>query len=105
MGNQNGIYLGVDFYVPDQGKVFPGASGKPKVRNLVKQGRGKMSKKMKFLWCPVCMVHTYHQESEDGWLCVNEDHDQFLQKRTDLWIEKYRASDKMLAVSLKEAEG
>lgn len=64
-----------------------------------------MSKKMKFLWCPVCMVHTYHQESEDGWMCVNEDHDQFLQKRTDPWIEKYRASDKMLAVSLKEAEG
>jgi hypothetical protein len=44
----------------------------------------------KFSWCPVCMIHTYHQKSKKDWECVNDDHLALLRFRTDPWIEQYR---------------
>lgn len=61
-----------------------------------------MTRKNKFLWCPVCMVHTYHDKGERGWTCLNEDHDHLLRKRRDPWIEKYRTRNKPLSITLKE---
>ena len=46
----------------------------------------------KFSWCPVCMIHTYHQQTKDSWTCTNDDHKAMLRFRTDPWIENYRKS-------------
>lgn len=46
----------------------------------------------KFSWCPVCMIHTYHQRVEREWHCINPDHQALLLYRTDPWIENYRKS-------------
>jgi hypothetical protein len=46
--------------------------------------------KQKFSWCPVCMIHTYHQKQNKDWACVNQDHQALLRFRTDPWIEEYR---------------
>ncbi|MGB2965305.1 MAG: hypothetical protein WBB69_15105 [Anaerolineales bacterium] len=46
----------------------------------------------KFLWCPVCMVHTYHKKTRGEWKCLNTDHPIFLRLRDDPWIDEYRAA-------------
>lgn len=46
----------------------------------------------KFSWCPVCMIHTYHQNAKGDWRCLNPDHQALLRYRTDPWIEAYRRS-------------
>ncbi|MFO8036550.1 MAG: hypothetical protein R6U57_08000 [Anaerolineales bacterium] len=63
-----------------------------------------MNRKTKFLWCPVCMVHTYHAKGERGWCCLNEDHEKFLQMRSDPWIEKYRTEHGVLTPTLEKGE-
>jgi hypothetical protein len=50
------------------------------------------------------MIHTYHAKGERGWYCLNEDHERFLQMRSDPWIEKYRANQEVLTVTLDEGE-
>ena len=47
----------------------------------------------KFSWCPVCMIHTYHQKTKNGWECINQDHQALLRFRTDPWIEDYRKAE------------
>lgn len=47
----------------------------------------------KFVWCQVCMVHTYHQIENGLWKCQNKDHQSFLRFRTDPWIEEYRKKE------------
>lgn len=61
-----------------------------------------MAKKTKFLWCPVCMVHTYHKRGDQGWHCIDEHHQELLQKRDDPWIEKYRTQDEVLTITIDE---
>jgi len=46
----------------------------------------------KFSWCPVCMVHTYHQKEKGKWICTEKNHEDFLRYRTDPWIKEYRKS-------------
>ena len=46
----------------------------------------------KFLWCPVCMVHTYHKIEGEKRECLNEDHPIFLRLRDDPWIDEYRST-------------
>ena len=52
----------------------------------------KETAQTKFSWCPVCMIHTYHQKTEKDWECTNADHQALLRFRTDPWIEQYRKS-------------
>lgn len=61
-----------------------------------------MARKTKFLWCPVCMVHTYHEKGDRGWHCIDESHDELLQRRDDPWIEKYRSQNETLTIILEE---
>jgi len=58
----------------------------------------KKKEELKFSWCPVCMVHTYHKKVRGKWLCTDWNHEDFLRLRTDPWIEEYRKSQ---SVSLK----
>lgn len=46
----------------------------------------------KFIWCPVCMVHTYHKKVGREWVCTDWNHEDFLRFRTDPWIKEYRES-------------
>ena len=62
--------------------------------------RAKPQTKTKFLWCPVCMVHTYHNRAGGQWACSNEDHPIFLRLRDDPWIEEYRENK---AASISQA--
>ena len=50
----------------------------------------KKTAQTKFSWCPVCMIHTYHQKAKGDWHCLNPDHQALLHYRTDPWIEDYR---------------
>jgi len=50
----------------------------------------KKNADLKFSWCPVCMIHTYHHKTRQGWECANPDHQALLRLRTDPWIEEYR---------------
>ncbi len=50
----------------------------------------KTQPEQKFSWCPVCMIHTYHQKAKKDWECLNQDHQALLRFRTDPWIEQYR---------------
>jgi ribosomal protein L37AE/L43A len=52
----------------------------------------KESERIKFSWCPVCMVHTYHRLEKGEWQCLEKDHQYYLKYRTDPWIEEYRRS-------------
>ncbi len=52
----------------------------------------KNEENLKFSWCPVCMVHTYHKKERGKWRCTDWNHEDFLRLRTDHWIEEYRAS-------------
>ncbi len=54
--------------------------------------KAKTQTKTKFLWCPVCMVHTYHLNEGGEWVCSNDDHAIFLRLRNDPWIEEYRTA-------------
>ena len=56
-----------------------------------------------FIWCPVCMVHTYHKRSGGKWVCLNEDHPVFLRLRDDPWIEEYRKAQAARQVTVAEA--
>jgi hypothetical protein len=47
-------------------------------------------KTTKFSWCPVCMVHTYHEKRDKGWACRGEHHQLYYRKRTDPWIRQYK---------------
>ena len=53
----------------------------------------------KFSWCPVCMIHTYHARTENGWKCVHENHEHYLRERTDPYIEKYRRKNQSLVAA------
>ncbi|MDZ7843907.1 MAG: hypothetical protein U5K99_03780 [Anaerolineales bacterium] len=55
----------------------------------------KDSKRTIFSWCPVCMIHTYHDLRGSNWHCTHEDHEHLLQKRNDPWIEKYKTERKL----------
>lgn len=50
----------------------------------------KKKSETKFSWCPVCMIHTYHQKAKGDWHCLNPDHQALLHYRNDPWIEDYR---------------
>ena len=52
----------------------------------------KKEEELKFSWCPVCMVHTYHKQVRGKWHCTDWNHEDFLRLRTDPWIEEYRKS-------------
>ena len=56
----------------------------------------------KFIWCPVCMVHTYHRLENGIWECLGEHHDSYLQLRQDPWIEAYKAEKTRRKVSFEE---
>jgi len=58
----------------------------------------KKEEGLKFSWCPVCMVHTYHKKVRGKWICTDWNHEDFLRLRTDPWIEEYR---KTQSVSLQ----
>jgi hypothetical protein len=47
-------------------------------------------KTTKFSWCPVCMVHTYHEKRGKRWACRGEHHQRYYQQRTDPWIQQYK---------------
>jgi len=47
----------------------------------------------KFVWCPVCMMHTYQQNENGRRECQNKDHQAFLHFRSDPWIEEYRKKE------------
>lgn len=64
----------------------------------------KKKSDQKFSWCPVCMIHTYHQKSQSRWQCLNPDHQALLRFRTDPWIEQYRQTKTERRV-LVESEG
>ena len=38
----------------------------------------KKNRQIKFSWCPVCMVHTYHQKEKEAWACRNKEHQAYL---------------------------
>jgi hypothetical protein len=59
------------------------------------------TKHKKFSWCPVCMVHTYHQKEQGKWVCTDKNHEDFLQYRTDPWIEQYRKSKTIFRTPVK----
>jgi hypothetical protein len=54
----------------------------------------KPQQETNFIWCPVCMVHTYHKKKKGNWICTDWNHEDFLRFRTDPWIEEYRKSQK-----------
>jgi hypothetical protein len=56
----------------------------------------KKEEELKFSWCPVCMVHTYHKKEHGKWRCTDWNHKDFLRFRTDPWIEEYRKSQSAL---------
>jgi hypothetical protein len=53
----------------------------------------KNKQQTNFIWCPVCMVHTYHKRGDSKWICINDDHAIFLRLRDDPWIKEYRRSE------------
>lgn len=63
-----------------------------------------MARAKKFLWCPVCMVHTYHDRGKKGWVCLNEGHQRLLKNRRDPWIEKYKQEKRGLTLSVSDAK-
>lgn len=62
-----------------------------------------MARTKKFLWCPVCMVHTYHERGKDCWVCLNEGHQRLLKNRRDPWIEEYKKNKKRPTLSVPES--
>ena len=47
----------------------------------------KKKEHTKFVWCPACMVHTYHRKEKGAWECLGEYHQSYLKLRKDPWIE------------------
>ena len=62
----------------------------------------KKNQHTKFIWCPVCMVHTYHRRENDAWECLGEGHDSYLKLRQDPWIEAYKKEQARRKVALEE---
>ena len=63
-----------------------------RLRNGCAQSEEAMNRNpsTKFSWCPVCMIHTYHERAEGGWKCRGENHQLYYRERTDPWIQKYK---------------